>query len=169
MGKGSASQAPTGYPNNVAGRIRLRDLCRRGIQYARPRRSRVLRLKKGHEMECLLRGHLGFLLSLLFWVSCASDAIAGPWGRGFPPINSWPCPPFFGWSQGWFSMLLTVLFWAAVIGLCALVIKRLFFSGKESPLSATRPLGPLDLLKQRYARGEISRAEYRALQKDLRS
>lgn len=119
-------------------------------------------------MENLMNGKSGILLTPVFWVSRASNAFGGPWGRGFPPINSWPCPPFLGWYQGWFSLLLTVLFWAAVIGLCVLVIKRLFFSGKEASSNATRPFGPLDILKQRYARGEISREEYSAMQKDLR-
>lgn len=120
-------------------------------------------------MVNLLQGKSDLMLSAVSWVSRASNAIAGPWSRGFPPINSWPCLPFFGWNQGWFSLLLTVLFWAAVIGLCALVIKRLFFSGREASLSATHPFGPLDILKQRYARGEITREEYMSLRNDLQS
>ena len=66
-----------------------------------------------------------------------------------------------------FSLLLTVLFWAAVIGLCALVIKRIFFLGKEPSLYIAHPYGAIDILKQRYACGEISREDFMALSKDL--
>jgi putative membrane protein len=120
-------------------------------------------------MRNLLKGKSGLLLAPVFWVSRASSAIAGQWSRGLPTLNSWPCPPFFSWNQGWFSLLLTVLFWAAVIGLCALVVKRLFFSAKEPSLNVSHPFGPLDILKQRYARGEISREDFMALRKDLQS
>jgi putative membrane protein len=120
-------------------------------------------------MKNLLKGKLGLILTSVFRVSRASSAIAGPWNRGLPPLNSWPCQPFFSWNQGWPSLLLTVLFWAAVIGLCVLVIKRLFFPEKKPSLSFATPFRPLDILRQRYARGEISREEFMALRKDLQS
>ena len=115
----------------------------------------------------LLQDKSSLLMAPVVWASRGFNAIAGPWGRGFPLWNSWPCPPFFGWNQGWLGLLLTVLFWAAVIAICVLVVKRLFFHQKtQSPVFST-PLRPLDILKQRYARGEISREEFMALRQDL--
>ena len=76
-------------------------------------------------MKQLLKDKSGLMLAPVFWVSRVSSAIAGPWSRGFPPLNSWPCPPFFSWNQGWLNPVLTVLFWAAVVAVCTLVVKRL--------------------------------------------
>jgi len=84
-------------------------------------------------MRQLMKGKSGLLMTPLFWVSRASSAIAGPWSRGFPPLNSWPCPPFFSWNQGWFNPVLTVLLWAAVVGLCVLVVNLVFFRKRRNP------------------------------------
>jgi hypothetical protein len=75
-------------------------------------------------MKQLLKGKSGLWLAPVFYVSRISSAITGPWSRGFPPFNFWSCPPFPNWSQGWVNLVLTVLFWAAVVALCAFVIKR---------------------------------------------
>jgi putative membrane protein len=120
-------------------------------------------------MKNLLKGKSGLMLTPVFWVSRASSAIAGPWSRGIPPMNSWPCPPFFSWNQGWLNLLLTVLFWVAIIALCALVVKRLFFPEREPSPSFTTPLRLLDILRQRYARGEITREEFLVLRKGMQS
>ncbi len=70
----------------------------------------------------------GFWMTSFFGLSRASTALAGPWGRGFPPWNSWSCPPnFFGFPY-FPHPLLNLLFWVVVIGLCFLLIRRLFFS-----------------------------------------
>jgi hypothetical protein len=84
-------------------------------------------------MKQLLKGKSGLWLALVFWVSRASSAIAGLWSRGFPPINSWLCLPSFSWDQGWLSLLLTIVFWAAIIVVCILVVKRLFFRKRRNP------------------------------------
>ncbi len=68
-------------------------------------------------------------------------------GYGFP--GSW----MGGWS--WFGMGLGLVFWALLIGLVAWIVVSL----------AQRPAGPSaprpeDVLRARYARGEITREEY---------
>jgi putative membrane protein len=72
----------------------------------------------------------------------------------------------YGFSGGWFGWLgpiLMLLFWAAVIvGIVFLVrwlIARSSSSGKEETA--------LDILRKRYARGEISGEEYRNMKEDL--
>ena len=99
-------------------------------------------------MKQLLKGKAGLRLTLtpVFWVSRASNAIAGPWSRGFPPLNSWLCPPLFSWNQGWLSLLLTVVFWAAVIVVSALVVNCLFFRKRRNP-GVPAPLRPLNILR----------------------
>jgi putative membrane protein len=65
----------------------------------------------------------------------------GPWGPGG-----------FGWVEG----LVWLIFWVAVIALAVVLLRR------ELPHMRTQRQRPpaLDLLEERYARGEISREEF---------
>ncbi|MBI2907785.1 MAG: SHOCT domain-containing protein [Chloroflexi bacterium] len=68
-----------------------------------------------------------------------------------------------GWLWMLFGSVWMILFWGAIIALVVWGIKALTRS--ETP-SATRR-DPLDIVKERYARGEISREEFEQLKKDL--
>jgi putative membrane protein len=71
-----------------------------------------------------------------------------------------------GWGWGWmiFGGLHMLLFWALVIGVIVLVVRVLSdgASGKRHDKDA------LAILKERYARGEIDKAEYERMREDLR-
>jgi putative membrane protein len=68
----------------------------------------------------------------------------------------------FGW--GWFMPIIMIVFWGLVIwGIVALV--RGLSTGSGS--SSTQEESALDVLKKRYARGEITREEYEEKKKDL--
>jgi putative membrane protein len=58
---------------------------------------------------------------------------------------------------------LKILFWVFLI-LCALYLMRRF----RERISGGQVERPLDILKRRYARGEITRQEYERTKKDLR-
>jgi putative membrane protein len=67
-----------------------------------------------------------------------------------------------GWWGGGFGWLFMILWWALVIvGLVAL-IKWLLGSS-----NAAGPRTPLDILKERYARGEIGREDFEQKKADL--
>jgi len=61
----------------------------------------------------------------------------------------------FGWL--WFA-----LFWGAIIALVIWIVRRLSGSGNSGGGHYA-----LDIAKQRYARGEISREEFEQIKKDL--
>lgn len=66
---------------------------------------------------------------------------------------------------GGFGWLLMLLFWGLVIlGIVALVKWITLMSRGDSPGKT-----PLDLLNERYARGEIDREEYEQKKRDLQS
>lgn len=69
-----------------------------------------------------------------------------------------------GHSWGWgFGPLFMVLFWGlVVIGIVALVQYLL-----RGPGNAPRGKNALDILKERYARGEIDKDEFERKKRDL--
>ena len=81
----------------------------------------------------------------------------GGWGMMGPGIMGG-----FGW--GWLMPIFMILFWGLVIwGIVALVRG---LSGSRGSDSSTTD-SALELLKRRYARGEINKEEYEEKKKDL--
>ncbi|MBI4302883.1 MAG: SHOCT domain-containing protein [Chloroflexi bacterium] len=73
------------------------------------------------------------------------------------------------WTQGmgWWMVLgglLTIIFWGAIIALIVWVVKKLTERGGGT-VSTGR--SPLDIAKERYARGEITKEQFEQLKKDL--
>ena len=68
----------------------------------------------------------------------------------------------YGYAGGW-MMALNGLFWLVLLALGVVFVWRL--TGRRSGTEA-RPSG-LDLLQERYARGEIQRDEYLQKRQDL--
>lgn len=72
-----------------------------------------------------------------------------------------------GWSWGWgmFGMLHMLLWWVLVIlGIVVLVRWGLGGTARREPRHAGRAL---EILGERYARGEINKDEYEQKKKDL--
>ena len=79
------------------------------------------------------------------------------WGWGGHPM---------GWMWGAWGIgmgLLMLVFWGAVIVGLVIAIRWLVSQGKESRSADSA----LEILRQRYARGEINREEYEAKKRDL--
>ena len=90
--------------------------------------------------------------------------IQSPWpspGRG-------PWEWHYYWMGGWLGLLMMVLamilFWGLVIGGVVLVARLILSVGREKKSSEA-----LEILRQRYARGEIEKAEFEEKRKDLLS
>ena len=71
-----------------------------------------------------------------------------------------------GWGWWWFGM---ILFWLVPILLIALALKYFFGSGSRPNLGPRdERQGALDVLEERYARGEIDREEFLKKRDDLK-
>lgn len=77
---------------------------------------------------------------------------------------------------GVWMMLGMVVFWVAVVALALWLLSRLFPGTREhsksqqSPtngIAGGRPGRALDILNERYARGEITREEYQEIRRDI--
>lgn len=74
-----------------------------------------------------------------------------------------------GWGMGFggFGFLWMAIFWIVILAVVFWFLGSLFpRSNTAQPPTKTNE-SPLDIVKQRYARGEISRAEYETLLHDL--
>lgn len=80
-------------------------------------------------------------------------------GAMMEAIGSW------GMGYGLFSWLIMLLFWIAVITGIVLLVRWLIEQGKLK--GAQSGEGALDILKKRYARGEIDREQFENMKRDL--
>jgi putative membrane protein len=61
-----------------------------------------------------------------------------------------------------------LLFWGLLIVLAVFLVRSLFSSHPAHPGTSGPPdITPKEILKQRYARGEINREQYQLMVKDL--
>jgi putative membrane protein len=73
----------------------------------------------------------------------------------------WDTPAGMGWWMA-FGGIWMVIFWGGIIALIVWGITKLVGRG-----TSTHKHDPLDVAKERYARGEISREDFEQLKKDL--
>ena len=79
-----------------------------------------------------------------------------------------PMMPNSGGSWGggfWFGPILMILFWLIIIGGAILIIYALVNPQRSVPPSTGE--SALEILKSRYAKGEISKEEFEEKKKDL--
>jgi len=76
-------------------------------------------------------------------------------------FHMWGMPIGMGWWMG-FGGLWMILLWGGLIALTVWGVVRL--TRREA---STLKRDPLDVAKERYARGEISQEEFKQLKKDL--
>lgn len=108
-------------------------------------------------------------VTIVFLLICVSAFViipsvsgygSGAWGMMGPWMMGGSGFPFFGGS----GMLIFGVF--IIVGIVLLVVWFARNAG-QSPVSTTRGESPLDILKVRYARGEITREQYEEMRRDL--
>lgn len=75
---------------------------------------------------------------------------------------------FDGTMGGWsiFGGIMMIVFWVVIIALVVWWIKKL--SEKNPDSKNEDKHDPIDVAKQRYAKGEITKVEFEQLKRDLR-
>ena len=81
----------------------------------------------------------------------------------------WYCNGVIGSETAWWMILggiWMVVFWGLIIGLAVWAIRRLTGHSQCNYVPVDKG-NPLDIAKERYARGEISREEFEQIKQDL--
>ncbi len=73
---------------------------------------------------------------------------------------------WYGWGWGWMilMMILMIVFWGGVIALIVWAVTRF---ARRTGSTITHRTDPLDIAKERYARGEITKEQYEQIRRDL--
>jgi len=75
--------------------------------------------------------------------------------------------PWAGGGFGIFGMIFMLVFWVLIIAGIVLAVKWLVEQGRSGGTRGAGGEAALDILKNRYARGEIGKEEFEAKKKDL--
>ncbi len=73
----------------------------------------------------------------------------------------------FGMGLGGFGFIFIALFWIVIIGGGIWLLSNLFPKNNGSQSRPSDNGSALDILKQRYARGELTKEEYESMRYDL--
>lgn len=72
------------------------------------------------------------------------------------------------WGMGWFGMVVMVIFWGLIIAGVVLLIRWLVQNtGSNRRSVASTESKAMDILNERYAKGEIGRDEFESMKKDI--
>jgi putative membrane protein len=72
-----------------------------------------------------------------------------------------------GWGGGWLGMVIWAVFWILILIVIVLAIKRLLQNNGGGGRRATGDSRAMDILKERFARGEIDRDQFESMKRDL--
>jgi len=90
--------------------------------------------------------------------------ISAQWGGMGPGMMGWG-----GYGMGWFGAIFMAVFWIAVVVGVILLVRWLVLSPGAQSRGGAGGDSALEILKKRYARGEINKEEFEAKRKDLES
>lgn len=82
------------------------------------------------------------------------------YGQGMN-FSNWLCGGG-GFTQGPLGMIVMIIFWVLIVGVVVKLFQLLFPSKTQKHNS-----GALEILKERYARGEITKIEFEEMKKDI--
>ena len=103
----------------------------------------------------------GIIVTILITVPLILGAVSGWQDGGWGMMGSGVMGGFSWW---WFMPIFMILFWGLVIWGIAALVRDL---SRSRASDSSRADSALEVLKKRYARGEINKEEYEEKKKDI--
>lgn len=103
----------------------------------------------------------GIVLLILLLGLLGGGMMMGPWMMGY----GWG-----GYGFGWWGIVMGIamlLFWLLIIGGAVWLVISLFRQGRTAVLGPGPTDHALDILRERYARGEITREQFEQMRHDI--
>jgi putative membrane protein len=110
------------------------------------------------------------LVPLLSILLTGTQALAQPGGYGgYGGYGGWGMGSGMmgGYGMGWFGGIIMIVFWILIIVGLVFLIKWLIQSTGRDKMAGSGGDRSLEILKERYARGEIDKEEFETKKKDL--
>lgn len=92
-------------------------------------------------------------------VAFAHEGKYGGWSMGPGMMD--------GWGMGWFGGVFMIIFWILILVGLIMVIRWLFQSSSKKGYNSQPGSRAIDILKERYARGEIDKTQFETMKRDL--
>lgn len=107
---------------------------------------------------------LSFLL-ISFFVALSREVVFAQWGG----YRDWQMGSGMmgGWGMGWFWSIFMLLFWVLVIVGLILLVRWLVQTTRKGAGTLNEGSRAMEILKRRYARGEINKEEFDEKKRDL--
>jgi len=113
----------------------------------------------------LQKGLMWFLTVLVTSNIYLSPALAQSGSYGNWHMGRWMTG---GWGVAWFGMLFNLLFWGSIIAGLLLLVRWLIQTTSDKDISRVSiGSNAMEILKQRYDRGEINFDKFESMKKDL--
>lgn len=110
----------------------------------------------------------GIALAILIAVPLLWGGLAGWQGGGWGMMGPGMMGPGmmggFGW--GWFMPIFLILFWVLIVWAVVTFVRGVAWPG-GSHSASSRTDSAMEVLRRRYARGEVSKEEYEEKKRDL--
>ena len=103
----------------------------------------------------------GVIVAILIIVPLVIGLVGGWQGYGYGMMGPWMMG---GYGGAWFMPIIMIVFWGLVIWGIVALIRGLSRGDASSSMQAD---SALEILKRRYARGEITKQAYEERKKDL--
>jgi putative membrane protein len=122
--------------------------------------------QRRHFMKRLNFKGFGFLPVLFFLILLYPlTAAQAQYGR----YGNWQMGPgtMGSWGMGWFGGIFMIVFWILILVGLVFVIRWLIQATGKKGDSIQHGSRAMEILKERYARGEIDKAQFEAMKRDL--
>ncbi len=109
-------------------------------------------------------------ITLWRWAAAAAlPLVFGPLEAGaqYRGYDGWHGRMMDGWGMGWAGGIFMILFWILVVVALVFFIRWLAQNTRGGGYSRTESSRALEILKERYARGEIDKKEFEEKKRDL--